>query len=101
MAKRASKELEAFIDEALCQCVRAGYHPTVFRRLRDQHGLVEAIEKLVRSGEIQSGFRRLKTLNILEWSIEEAVIRFSDEFTPIAQECAEFRLRLAREGGKA
>jgi hypothetical protein len=101
MAKRASKELEAFIDEALRQSVRAGYHPAVFRRMRDQHGLIEAIEKLVQSGEIQSGFRRLNTLNMLEWSIEEAVIRFSDEFTPIALECAEFRIRLASEGGKA
>jgi hypothetical protein len=93
--QKPSKKLETFLNKALRQCVLAGYHPTVFRQMRDRHGTIEAIERLVRSGEIQSGFERLKALGKLEWSIEQAVINFSCEFTPAVQECAEFRLQHA------
>ena len=93
--QKPSKELDTFLNEALRQCVVAGYHPTVFRQMRDRHGTIEAIERLVRSGEIQTGFEKLKALGKLEWSIEQAVINFSHEFTPAARDCAEFRLHHA------
>jgi hypothetical protein len=54
--------------------------------MRMRHGTIAAIEKLVQSGEIQSGFKRLKDLGLLEWSIEAAVIRFPDRFTPVARD---------------
>jgi hypothetical protein len=56
---------------------RKGYYPSVFQSMRMRHGTIAAIEKLVQSGEIQSGFKRLKDLGLLEWSIEAAVIRFA------------------------
>jgi hypothetical protein len=89
--------LEAFIGEAVRQCVRHGYHPTVFRQMRERHGTVTAITKLVESGEVQSGFKRLKQLGMLDWSIETAITKFPERFTSTARECAEFRLCLAHE----
>ena len=99
MARKASKALEAFINEAIRQCARVRYYPTTFQGMRDRHGTLEAIERLVLSGELQSGFKRLKAENLLEWSVEAAVIKFSSEFAPSARECAEFRLRLVKEFG--
>ncbi len=93
----ASYELEAYIDESIRRSTRRGYYPTVFRRMRDQHGTVAAISMLVESGEVQSGFKRLKKLGLIEWSIEAAVVKFPECFTSRARECAEFRLKLARD----
>jgi hypothetical protein len=69
----------------------------IFQGMRYRRGTVEAIERLMRGGKIQTGFRKLKAVGLLDWSIEAAVIKFSSEFTTAAHECAEFRLRLARD----
>jgi hypothetical protein len=65
--------------------------------MRARHGTVTAIEKLMQSGEVQSGFKRLKSLELLEWSIEAAVMKFPNRFTPVARQCAEFRLGLIHD----
>jgi hypothetical protein len=96
----ATDDLEAFIDESIRRSIRAGYHPTIFIGMRARHGTVEAITKLVQSGEIQSGFEKLRQLGMLEWSIEAAILKFPGRFTPTARECAQFRLRLAQERGR-
>jgi hypothetical protein len=88
----ASIGLASFIDESLRRSAQRGYHPTDFIRMRAQYKTVPAIERLVKSGEIQSGFKKLKQLDLLEWSIEAAVQNFPDEFTPEARACANFRL---------
>jgi len=87
-----SDPLEAFVDEGLRLMARRDYHPSIFIRRRDELGTVSAIERLVVSGEVQSGFHRLRRLNMLEWSMEAAVRRFPDRFTQTARECAAFRL---------
>jgi hypothetical protein len=48
------------------------------------------------SGEIQSGFKRLRQLGLLEWSIEAAVTKFPDEFPRQIREAAEWRLQQAK-----
>jgi hypothetical protein len=88
----ASPALEAFIDESIRLAKVRGYNPTVFQGMRRQLGTLQAIEKLVQSGDIQSGFRRLKKLGLLEWSIESAVTKFPSEFSRDARQCAEWRL---------
>jgi hypothetical protein len=90
-------ELEAFIDEGILRSIKGGYNPTIFVGMRARYGTVKAITRLVQSGEIQSGFKRLKELGLLEWSIESAIIKFPHRFTANARECAEFRLRLAHD----
>jgi hypothetical protein len=98
---KASKELEAFIDETIKRGRAKGYHPTVFIGMRQTYDTIPAISKLVQSGDIQSGFKRLEKLNLLEWTIEAAVEKFPDEFSKDDLECASFRLRQAREGNNA
>lgn len=90
----ASTELEAFIDETIRVSHAHGYNPTVFVSMRFKHGTVAAITKLVESPDIQSGFKRLKALGLLDHTIEAAVLRFPKEFSPPTRECAEFRLRI-------
>jgi hypothetical protein len=97
MHRRASRGLEASIDESNRVSVGARHHPTILQGMRYRHGTVEAIERLMRGGEIQTGFKKLKALGLLDWSIEAAVMKFKTEFTNAARECAEFRLRLARD----
>ena len=92
----ASVGLEAFIDELIRLSAKSGYHPTVFIGMRARHGTVPAISRLVTSGEIQSGFRRLQQLGLLDWTIEAAVTKFPDEFSREVQEAAEWRLRQAK-----
>lgn len=84
--------LEDFIDETIQRSQANGYHPTVFIGMRERHGTVVAIKRLVQSGDIQSGFRRLSELGLVEWTIESAILKFPDEFSPVDIECARFRL---------
>lgn len=65
--------------------------------MRQRHGTVKAISKLVESGDIQSGFKRLNSLGLIDWTIEAAVTKFPEEFSPTTLECAEFRLRIANK----
>lgn len=93
MLDRMADPLEEFIDESLRRSSKAGYPATVFRRMRRDYKTVGAIERLVTSGEIQTGFRELKKLGLREWSIEAAVRKFPGRFSDQAVKCAEFRLQ--------
>ena len=95
--RTASPNLEAFIDEGIEFSKARGYNPTVFIGMRGQHGAIEAIERLVQSGDIQSGFKRLRQMNLLEWTIEAAVTKFPSEFGRHTRECAEWRLAQANK----
>jgi hypothetical protein len=90
----ATPELEAFIDETIRVSHAHGYNPTVFVSMRFQLGTVAAITKLVESPDVQSGFKRLKALGLLDHTIEAAVLRFPNEFPARTRECAEFRLSI-------
>lgn len=94
----ASAGFEAFIDEGIRLSRQNGYHPTVFIGMRERHGTVPAISQLVVSGDIQSGFTRMRQLGLLDRTIEAAVTKFPDEFSREVREAAEWRLRQAREG---
>jgi hypothetical protein len=98
VVQKASPALEAFIDETIRRGREKGYIPTVFIGMRQQLGTIPAISKLVQSGDLQSGFKRLHKLNLLDWTIEAAVEKFPDEFTSNDLQCASFRLREARKG---
>ena len=94
----ASLELESFIDESIRISRKHGYHPIAFIDMRKRLGTVEAISRLVQNGDVQSGFKRLHSLNFLDWTIEAAVLKLPTEFSSVARECAEFRLRAVTEG---
>ncbi len=88
----ASADLEAFVDEAIRLGAGRGYHPTVFIGMRNNHGTVSAISKLVQTGDIQSGFKKLNELGLRDWTIEAAVLKFSNEFSVDDIKCATWRL---------
>jgi len=88
----ASPALEAFIDRTIELAKARGYIPTIFIGMRRQYGTLEAIERLVQTGDIQSGFKRLAQLGLADWTIEAAVTKFTNEFSRHARECAEWRL---------
>ena len=94
--RQASLDLEAFIDETIRRSAEHKYHPTTFIGMRGRHGTLIAISRLVVSGDIQSGFKRLCQLGLREWTIESAVLKFPEEFSKDVQECAAFRLNQAK-----
>lgn len=94
--KKASAELEAFINDMNKRASKKGYHPTVFMGMRRDYGTIPAISELVRSGELQSGFTQLRKIEMLDWTIEAAVEKFPKEFDADDRECAAFRLNFAR-----
>ena|SRR5205823_8835001 len=85
--------LEAFVHKSIRRSGERGYYPTTFEAMLDRHTTDVAISKLIETGDIQSGFRRLQQLRMLEWSMEAAVIYFHDRFARNARESAESRLR--------
>ena len=98
--RTASPDLEAFIDNSIELAKQREYNPTVFVGMRRQYGTVDAIERLVQSGDLQSGFKRLNQLALLDWTFESAVTRFPAEFTRNARQCAEWRLEQVQRNRK-
>lgn len=90
-----SMELEEFIDETIRRSIQEGYTPHVFCRMRKRRGTVEAMKKLVVSSEIQSGFKKLKEMGLLELSVEAAILKFPDEFASEERDAARWRLKQA------
>lgn len=90
--QKASLGLEAYIDETIRLSAKHNYHPTTFVGMRGRYGTHAAISRLVVSGDIQSGFKRLCELGLKEWTIESAVLKFPEEFSKEVRECAAFRL---------
>src|SRR3954451_6198039 len=97
----ASQALEAYMDQAIRRCRRAGYRGFVFEVLREQLGTIGAIERLVCSGQLQSGFKRMQALGLLEWTAEYAAVDFRSEFKRTVVEAAEWRLQCVRGAKKA
>lgn len=96
--QKASLALEAFIDETIRLSAKHNYHPTTFVGMRARYGTHEAISRLVVSGDIQSGFKRLCQLGLKDWTIESAILKFPEEFSKEIKECAAFRLGQVEKG---
>ena len=92
-----SPDLQEFIENLKTTAAKHGYRPTELMDTIRRHKLKPAIEKLVCSGDIQSGLERLHQLGLLHLSIESAVLKFHKEFSEEARKCAEFRIRMVKE----
>jgi hypothetical protein len=90
-------DLEAFVDESIRRSKAKGYYPSEFVRMRARWKTKKAIRRLVISGDIQSGFRRMKDLGLLDWALEAAVLKFPNEFDAPVREAARWRLDQARD----
>jgi len=93
------KQLDLFIHKGLELSLAKGYPAPVFRRMLHDHGTVEAVRRLAEADVLQSGLRELAKLGLLEWSAEEAVVKFPKLFPrPLTRESARFKLEQARKG---
>lgn len=87
-------EFARAIEEAIQECNRIKYNPTIWERMNRQHGPVEAAIKLVTSGDFQTGLKRLLAENRPELTVESHVLqpRFSALFDSRLKELAQWRL---------
>jgi hypothetical protein len=84
--------------EAIAECRKVGYSPTVWSRMIADHGAVVTAQKLIKSGDFQDGLLRLLKLGRSDLTIEHAVqdVRWQDLFTDEERELARWRLETAQ-----
>ena len=93
----APRELEAFIDEGLRLARERGFPNIGFVQMRHRYGTMEAIRRLVTSGEVKSGLVRMIELGLEDWTIDFAVAEtFSEYFSADVREAAAWRLSEAK-----
>lgn len=85
--------LEEFIDKSLQLCDQKRYYSGDFRRMRQISPLIPLIKKLVEKGAAPSGYQKTCKLGLKDWTLEAAVVRYSDRFEKSTIQAAEFRLR--------
>ncbi len=90
------ENLDDWVNESIRRSVAEGYHPTAFLQMRDRWGTKDAMKRLVMSGDIQSGFVRLRDLGLLDWSVEAGVLKFSSIFDKSVREAAQWRIDQAK-----
>ena len=91
-------KLECFINEGLRLGAAQGYHPAVFIQMRERWGTKGAMMQLVKSGDIQSGFRKMQDLGLIAWSVEAGVVKFHTLFSSEVRAAAQFRLDQLKAG---
>ncbi len=70
-----------------------GFPATRTRKMIEEHGRIEALSRLVKSADLQKGFKVLRDSGQLEHTFEALMIRFSDLFKKDAIDAADFRLK--------
>jgi hypothetical protein len=89
----SSDLLDILIEEGIRQSIQAGYPtPIFYMRTLMNLGTVPGISRLVLSGTIQSGFRKLCEMGLSDWTCEKAVLHFPDRFSSQVVSVAKFRL---------
>jgi len=89
-----SDAFEARIRAALIECHRLGYHPSDFEAMLSHSNAVVVASKLVSSGDIQTGLKRLAKLGRLDLSVESIMLepQFETLFSSKLRESARWRL---------
>lgn len=87
-------EFARAIEEAIQECYRINYPPTVWERMNRRYGTVEAAIRLVTSGDFQTGLTRLLGENRPELTVESHVLqpRFAELFSIQLRDLAQWRL---------
>lgn len=90
---------ETRIRAAVQECHRIGYHPSDFEGMLANASAVRVAERLVTSGDLQSGLKRLAQLNRLDLSVESIMLEpeFHALFTNVEiRKAAQWRLDQVR-----
>ncbi|MCC6208979.1 MAG: hypothetical protein IT488_12630 [Gammaproteobacteria bacterium] len=89
-----AQEFAARLYTAILECHRLKYHPTRFEQMLQSSDAVTLAKKLVTSGELQDGLKKLKGMDRLDLSMEEIMLesRFAQLFTRAELDAARWRL---------
>lgn len=85
------KAFHAACLDAISECRRIGYNPTVWTRMVAEYGGVVTARRLINSGDIQDGLKKLLGLGRPDLTVESLILReewlelFSDEERELAQ----------------
>ena len=88
----AEVTLEQFVDESIRRAHAVGYHPTAFMTMWHNDRSPAPIERLVKSGDQKSGYKRMVKEGLKDWTLEAAVIKYPDRFSEAAKAGARFIL---------
>ena len=88
------KSFDAKVRAALLECHRIGYHPHDFEGMLANTTAAKLAEKLVISGELQTGFKRLAQMGRLDLSVEAIMLgpEYESLFTSPVRAAARWRL---------
>jgi hypothetical protein len=88
--------LERFAD-SISQSRSLGYNPSEFERMLQAYGAVGVAKRLIKSGEIQSGFKALINLGRADLTMEAIMLeeQFKSIFTLQELAAAKWRLQQA------
>ncbi|SRR6266568_1257889 len=75
------EDFEVRIRAALRECHQLGYHPHDFEGMLSTASAARVAEKLVTSGELQVGLKRLAQMGRLDLSVES--IMLESQFKPL------------------
>lgn len=92
--EQLQEKFSSQLREAIHECHKIGYHPSRFEQMLDSLGGVSMAKKLVISGELQDGLKKLAKLGRLDLSMEAIMQeeRFTSLFTKPELEAAQWRL---------
>jgi len=95
MNSSLQEKFAARVRAAVQECHSLGYHPTRFAQMLDQSDAVTLAKRMVASGELQDGLKKLKGMGRIDLSVESIMLEtmFSGLFTPPELQAAEWRLR--------
>ncbi|WP_204910359.1 hypothetical protein [Microlunatus spumicola] len=91
----SAREFQIACEQAVAECRALGYAPTAWiAMMRGPGGATAAARRLLRSGDVQSGFERLIRMGRRDLTIEQAVLaeRWTDLFTDDERAAALWRL---------
>jgi hypothetical protein len=88
--------LDKFKD-SISQSRSLGYNPSEFERMLNDYGAVGVAKRLIKSGDIQSGFKALISLGRKDLTMEAIMLdeHFKSLFTVAELEAAKWRLEQA------
>jgi hypothetical protein len=87
-------EFATRVQEALAEARDLRYYPTRFEQMLAELGAVNLAKKLVISGELQDGLKKMSKLGRKDLTIEAMVLepRFATLFTKDEKQAAQWRL---------
>ena len=89
-----NQQFSSALRSAIRECYELGYTPRRFEQMLDSEDAVALAKRLVASGDLQDGLRRIHKLGRLDLSMERIMLdpKFSPLFTAQELQAASWRL---------